>query len=63
MVDKAEIDISSAKEILKSLPVANSKTTLAANQLMQSVASVSSDVQKQKLWLRKYLMDGGNISK
>ena len=63
MVAKAEIDIKSAKEILKSLPVANSKTTLAANQLMQSVASVSIDVQKQKLWLRKYLMDGSTISK
>ena len=53
MVVKAEIDIKSAKEILKSLPYANSKTTLAVNKLRKSISSVNNDVQKQKLWLAK----------
>ena len=53
MVVKAEIDINSAKEILKSLPYANSKTNLAVHQLRKSISSVNNDVQKQKLWLAK----------
>ena len=60
MVAKAEVDISTASEILNSLPTANPKTTLAANRLRRSVISVNVDVQKQKQWLKNYLREDKN---
>ncbi len=57
VVNLAENEINAAKEILNSLPAANSNTTVAVNKLQKSVNNVSMDVQKQKLWLKNYLKE------
>lgn len=63
IVSNAENNLSTAKDILRTLPASNSTTTLAINRLRKSVSNVSSDVQRQKLWLSNYLIDGSRSRK
>lgn len=63
VVLNAENNLSKATDILRMLPASNSTTTLAANRLLKSVSNVSSDLQRQKLWLNNYLIDGSRSRK